>query len=68
MNVLENPKAFGSSTENQESVKEAEVVIVNTDINIIEVMAYKPKNSDIPIDQDASNHQQTISEKVWFVR
>ncbi|XP_023517391.1 protein CROWDED NUCLEI 4-like [Cucurbita pepo subsp. pepo] len=63
MNVLENPKAFGSSTENQESVKEAEVVIVNTDINIIEVMAYKPKNSDIPIDQDASNHQQTISEK-----
>lgn len=68
MDVPEDPKAFVSSTENKESVKEAEVVIVNTDINIVEVTTYKQKNSDISSNQDTSNHQQTLSEKVCFVR
>lgn len=64
MNVPEDPKAFVSSTENRESAKEAEVVIVSTDINIIEVTTYKQKNSDILSDQDTLNHQETLSEKV----
>lgn len=55
----EDPKAFVSSTDNQENAKEAEVVIVSTDINIIEVTTYKQKNSDM-----SSDHQETISEKV----
>lgn len=64
MNVPEDPKAFVSSIENQESVKEAEVVVVSTDINIIEVTTYKHKNSDVPSDQDTLNHQETLSGKV----
>ncbi|XP_038881730.1 protein CROWDED NUCLEI 4 isoform X2 [Benincasa hispida] len=63
MNVPEDSKAFVSSTENQESAKEAEVVVVSTDINIIEVTTYKQKNSDISSDQDTLNHQETLSEK-----
>lgn len=63
MNVPEDPKAFVSSIENQESVKEAEVVVVSTDINIIEVTTYKHKNSDVPSDQDTLNHQETLSGK-----
>ena len=59
MNMPEDPKAFVSSTDNQENAKEAEVVIVSTDINIIEVTTYKQKNSDM-----SSDHQETISEKV----
>ncbi|XP_050944759.1 protein CROWDED NUCLEI 4 [Cucumis melo] len=68
MNVPEDPKAFVSSTENRESAKEAEVVIVSTDINIIEVTTYKQKNSDILSDQDTLNHQETLSEKELHLR
>lgn len=66
MNVSEDPKEFMSSIENQESVREAEVII-NTDINITEVTTYK-QNSDISSDQDMSNYQQTLSGTVWCVK
>ena len=64
MNVPEDLKAFVSSTENQKSVKEAEVVIVNTDIHVIEVTTYKQKNADISSDQNLLNQQENLSEKV----
>ncbi|XP_023543211.1 protein CROWDED NUCLEI 4-like [Cucurbita pepo subsp. pepo] len=63
MNVPEDLKAFVSSTENQKSVKEAEVVIVNTDIHVIEVTTYKQKNADISSDQNLLNQQENLSEK-----